>query len=419
MLNTKIYPNGLKLVVDQMKGFESVTLNLLVKTGSINETPGFFGISHFIEHMHFKGTTTKSAFEISKFFDSLGASINAYTNFEETDYHTKCASENIEKCVEMMADMLFNSTFDKTEMTREKQVVIEEIKMYKDDPESKAVDLSNKNFYAGTPFEREISGSISSVKNLTQKKLFEYKNKYYTPSNITLSFAGNISFEKAQKMVEKYFLPYFKNVGVTENLKFKKQKAITYQKAFKDNSQSIVLIAFPGLYADDKDVELAKIFNLAFGNGMSSLLFQKIREQLGLVYTISSGLFFNVAGGDISIEFGTSNNNVKIALEAVRDLIKDVLKNGISKEQFENAKNNLKNSIKLSFENTATVSIFHARRFAKQGIVVSKEEYIAAVENTKYEDLNKFLKKHFDTQNFSVTLVGKNTKIDLKKHFSF
>lgn len=419
MINTKIYPNGLKLVVEQMKGYESVAFNMFVKVGSINETEGYYGISHFIEHMLFKGTKTKSAYEISKIFDSLGANANAYTNYEETDYHTKSSSENAEKCVELMADMLFNSTFDNRELKRERKVVIEEIKMYRDDPESRAIENLNKNFYAGTPFERDIAGTISSVNGITQEKMFEYKNKYYIPNNITLSFAGNISFEKAQKYIEKYFLPNFNDGGKTENLKFQKEKAITFQKSFKDNSQSHVLIAFPGLRADDKDTELAKIFNIAFGSGMSSILFQKIREKLGLVYSISSSLFFNVAGGDISIEFGTSNKNVKIALEAIRDLIKDLLKNGIEKEQFEDAKNNLKSSIKLSFENTSTVSLFNARKFAKQSIIITKEEYIDAVGNAKYEDLDAFLKKHFDTKNYSVSLVGKNTKIDLKKHFSF
>ncbi len=419
MINTKIFKNGLKLVVEEMKGFESVAFNMFVGTGSINETPDIFGISHFIEHMLFKGTKTRNAFEISKTFDMLGANVNAYTNYEETDFYTKSASENLEKCVEIMSDMLFNSIFDKKEIEREKQVVIEEIKMYADDPESKAISLLNKNFYVGTPFERDIAGTVSTVKNLTQNKMFAYKNRYYVPQNITLSFAGNIDFETAQKLVEKYFLPNFKFNGEKVDKIFKKTKAITYSKAYKDNSQSQVLIAFPGLYFDDKNLDLGRIFNVAFGSGMSSILFQSIREKLGLVYSISSSIFTNCAGGDITIELATSTKNVGTALLAVKNEILNILNNGITKEQFENARSNLMSSIRLSFENTSTVSLFNAKKFAKLGKVISKEEYINSVKNARYENLNNYLKNHFQTDNFSVSVVGSNMKIDLKKYFNF
>ncbi len=417
MINTKVYPNGLKLVVEEMAGFESVAFNMFVNVGSVNETPDIFGISHFIEHMLFKGTKTKSAFEISKIFDGLGANVNAYTNYEETDFYVKCASENIEKCVEVFSDMLFNSSFDKKEMEREKRVVIEEIKMYDDDPESKAVRISNKNFYKGTPFERDIAGTTTSVKKLTQKKMFDYKNKYYCPKNITLSFAGKIDLKKAEKLVEKYFLNNFVFDGEKTNNHFERQKSVTFEKAFKDNEQSQVILSFPGLYADDNRVELGKIFNIAFGIGMSSILFQTIREKLGLVYSISSSQFTNCAGGDTTIEFATSTKNVAKALVAIKDEILEIKQNGITVEQFERARSNLISSIKLSFENTATVSLYNAKKFARLDRIVSKEEYIDAVKNAKIEDLMKYIQNLFDCDNYSVVVVGKDRNLDLKKYF--
>ena len=419
MIKTKIYPNGLKLVVDEMPHFESVAFNMFVNTGSTNETPGIFGISHFIEHMLFKGTKSRTSFEISKAFDQIGANVNAYTNFEETVFYTKSSSENAEKCVEIMSDMFFNSTFDKKEMEREKNVVIEEIKMYDDDPASKAASILNKHFYAGTPFERDIAGTISSVQNLTQKKMFDYKNKYYVAQNLTLSFAGKIDFETAQALVEKYFLPNFNFEGIKSINNFKKTTGKFFAKAFKDNSQSVVLISFPGMKLEDKDINLARIFNIAFGGGMSSILFQSIREKLGLVYSISSSIFANCAGGDITIEFATSTKNVGVALEAVKNVLNDILQNGVPKEQFEDARNNLISSIKLSFENTSAVCQYNAKKFAKLGKIVTKEEYIQSVQNAKYQDLAKFLKTHFTRDNFAVSVVGKDKNIDIKKHFCF
>ena len=417
MIKTKIYENGLKLIVNEMPGFESVAFNMFVKTGSINEAEGEYGISHFIEHMMFKGTITRSSYEISKTFDAMGAHINAYTSYEETDYYTKSAAEDTEKCVEVISDMLFNSVFDKAEMSREKKVVIEEIKMYDDDPQSRAELLVNKCFYDGTPYVRDIAGSISSVKGLTQKKIFEYKNKFYVPQNITLSFAGKINFKTAEKFVEKYFLPYFKNVGKKIENKYKPNQKVSYVKSFKDNEQSQVCITFPGIYRGDDKIYVASIFNKIFGQGMSCILFQSVREKLGLVYSISSSVSQNYAGGDMTINFATSNKNVGKALLEVKKQIAEILKNGVSIEQFLDAKNNYINSIKLSFENTSYVSLLNAKRYSLIGDILTKEKYIESIEAVTFEDLNKYIKTIFSNDHFAVAVVGRNKFLKIKNYF--
>ena len=417
MIKSKIYENGLKLVVSEMTGFESVAFNMFVKTGSVNEKSGEYGISHFIEHMLFKGTKTRTSFEISKTFDALGANVNAYTSLEETDYYTRSASENLEKCVEVLSDMLFNSTFDKKEMAREKLVVMEEIKMYDDDPASKAELLVNQHFYKGTPFQRDVAGSISSVKALSQKKMFEYMDRYYVPKNITLSFAGKIDFETAEKLVLKYFIPNFKRSGERVKNHFKNPKKISFSTAYKNNEQSHVCISFPSLYNGDENVYPAKIFDVIFGHGMSSILFQSVREKLGLVYSISSATATNSAGGDLTISFATSNKNVCNALLEVKKQIGTVSKNGVTKEQFLDAKNNLLNSVKLSFESTSFVSLFNAKRFAFLDDTISKEDYLQKIENVNYEDIQQYIKSCFSNKHYAVAVVGKNKNIDLKKFF--
>ena len=418
MIKTKQYENGLKLVVDEMAGFESVAFNIFVKTGSINERAGEYGVSHFIEHMLFKGTKTRSSYEISKEFDTIGANVNAYTSLEETDFYTKSASQDVEKCVEILSDMLFNSTFDKTEMAREKQVVIEEIKMYDDDPQSRAELIVNKNFYDGTPYSRDVAGSIASVKALTQSKMFDYKNRFYTPKNITLSFAGKIKFEKAEKLVQKYFLPYFESEEKSVEKIFKPKQKISFAKSFKNNEQSHVCISFPGLYRGDNAIYTAKIFDIIFGHGMSCILFQSIREKLGLVYSISSSVTQNHAGGDFTISFATSNKKVGKALAEIKNQIKELHKNGVSLEQFESAKSNFINSVKLSFENTSYVSLFNAKRYSLFDEILTKEQYIQNIQAVKYQDVLEYIKTCFSSKHFSISVVGKNKNLDIKKYFN-
>ena len=415
-MQTKIYPNGLKLVVEEMSGFESVAFNMFFKTGSINEKPSEYGISHFIEHMMFKGTKKRDSFEISKAFDDLGASVNAYTSFESTCYYTKCASEHIENCVEIFSDMLFNSVFDKTEMEREKNVVIEEIKMYADDPQSMVEMLANKNFYCNLPYARDISGTITNVKSITQGKMFAYKNKFYVPQNLTLSFAGKINLKTAEKLVEKYFLNNFEFVGEKVEHQFENRANINYGKQFKDNEQSQVVVSFPGLSNKSTDKFVAKVFNKAFGSGMSSILFQSIREKLGLVYSIYSSVSANYAGGDLSISFATSNKNVKNALIALQKEIENLKENGLSDEQFNSAKNGLITAIKLQYESTSNVSHINAKGFAYDELI-SKLEYINSVKKVTNQQVHQFIKTHF-AKHYTVAVVGRNKSLNLKNFFT-
>ncbi|MGN1212513.1 MAG: M16 family metallopeptidase [Christensenellales bacterium] len=417
MVKTKIFKNGLKLVVDKMENYESVSFNMFVKVGSVCEEQGFYGIAHYIEHMLFKGTATRSSLDISKELDKIGANVNAYTDKEETVYYTKSTAENTEKCVEILSDMLFNSVFDKQEMAREKKVVLEEIKMYQDDAPSRAELLINQAFYSNNPFGRDVAGTMQSVKSLTREKILAFMHKYYVPQNITLSFAGNIDFETALKLVEKYFLPYFKQNGNDVKNDFETANNINVLKSFKDNAQSQVCISFAGVKRGDADLYVAKIFDVAFGVGMSSILFQRIREQLGLVYSIYSNTIANSAGGDMTIRFATTTKNVPLALTAIAEEIQKVKQNGLTDEQFENAKNNLISTIKLSFETTSFVSLFNAKNMAFDSKVITKEQYIKRVNAVKQKDILPYLNKTLVPNNFSISYVGDNTRLNLQKYF--
>lgn len=416
MINTKVYPNGLRLVVDEMKNFESCAFHILVCTGSVNEDESNYGISHFIEHMLFKGTEKRTASQIVRELDSLGANVNAYTDKSETVYYTKSTGDNVESCVEILSDMLYNSVFDEKEMSREKKVVLEEIAMYQDDAFSCAEMLASSSFYCGTPYAPDVAGTKKSVRGIKRKDIKEYMQRFYTPSNIVISFAGNITLKKAEKLVEKYFkTDECLNNAKTELKKCSPTIKSKVSKKYKDNEQSHICITYPALDLNDERRTALNVFNIAWGGGMSSLLFQVIREKLGLVYSIGCSAGANTAGGDTTIHFATTDKNVPVALKTIRQIIDEIVKNGIPEKTFETAKKYYMNSLKLAYENTSAVSLANAKRLAYLNKVTTKQEIVEKIEKVTNNDVSELVKKIYNNENFTISYVGKNTKRDLLK----
>ncbi len=418
MIKTKIYSNGLKLVVEEMPSFESCSIYVMVKTGSVNETEGYYGISHFIEHMLFKGTKKRNSFQITKDFASIGASVNAFTSNSKTAYYTKCVADQAENCAEILSDMFFNSVFDEKEMNAEKQVVCEEIAMYQDNPNAVCETNLNKIFYNGTEYSRDIGSTQENVKSITRDKILEYTKKNYTPKNCVISFAGNISFEKAQIIVEKYFLNNF-TASDFENLEtLKMPNLLEHQiSAFKDNKQAVLTISYPGLTGNHPNQYVIKLLNYAFGVGMSSRLFQKIREELGLVYSIYSDYVNNDAYGDFTIFLSTTNKNVPLALSKIKEEVEAVASKGITLEEFERAKIRCIASLKMSYENTSNVAATNATKFLKFDITRTKEETISNIEQVTLEEVNKMAKEIFLSKRFAVSYVGPQKEINLLEFY--
>ncbi len=423
----KKYKNGITLACTNMQGFDSVAFNIYVKTGSLNEEEGNYGISHFIEHMLFKGTKKRSAYEIAKQLDSLGANVNAYTDKEETTYFFTTTNDNIENCVEILSDMFFNSTFDEVEMKREKNVVCEEISMYNDDADAKSELLVNEIFYNGTNYARDVAGSKQSVKNLTKAKIKKYMDKFYTPENTIISFSGNIKMSEAEKLMEKYFL---KEYGLTKKDEVEfvegeiKEKTVKTKienqtiKKYKDNEQANICISYKAMAKTDSDKETLAILLTAFGRGMSSKLFQRIREKLGLVYSINCGCALNYAGGDTTIHFATTTKNAPLALKAIKQEIQKLIDDGFTESEFLDAKNNYIAAIKLSYESTASMNLKVCKDLQNYGRIVYKTEMLEKTMQVSLEKLNKLFKKIFDTDKFCISYVGQNTRINLLNNYT-
>ncbi|MDE7158571.1 MAG: insulinase family protein, partial [Clostridiales bacterium] len=205
MVETRTLDNGVRVIVKRMEGLLSVTMGVLVGTGAAFETDKEDGISHFIEHMQFKGTPTRTAFQISDAFDALGAQVNAFTGKDMTCYYAKATSDHAAEAFALLADLFLNSTFPEDEMEREKGVVVEEINMDEDSPEDLCLDLLSRAVFGNKNYGRNILGPAENVKGFTREDLFRYKQERYCPENIVVSFAGNISLGAAAGLAEKYF----------------------------------------------------------------------------------------------------------------------------------------------------------------------------------------------------------------------
>lgn len=418
MINTKVYNNGLKLVVEEMPNFESVCLYVMVKTGSANEKEGFYGISHFIEHMLFKGTKTRSSFDMTKEFEEIGANVNAFTSYTKTAYYAKSIGEHVEKSAELLSDMFFNSTFKDEDIEAEKKVVCEEIAMYLDNPNAVCEMNTNSVFYNDTPYMRDVAGNEQDVLSLNREKIDLYMKENYVPKNVVISFAGNITQKQAENIVQRYFLNNFvnENKEIVYEIKEPIQKANQIAE-FKDNKQAVLCISYPAVLLGDDRLYTIKLLNIIFANGMSSRLFQTIREKLNLVYGISGSVGANNAYGDYSLFLSTTNKNVPLALSKIKEEIDKLVKDGVTSEELVRAKTKFISIAKMSYENTSNVSSGNAVDFLFLNNVREKEEIINLVNNISLKEVNDIAKNIFTSKRFVVSYVGPQKEIDLLKHF--
>lgn len=407
MKYSKKYDNGLKLIINKIDGLLSVSCGILVKTGSSNETAKENGISHFIEHNLFKGTTTRTAFEISDAIDSIGGQINAFTSKELTCYYTKSTSEHLETSLEVLSDIFFNSTFDKKEMDKEKQVIIEEINMTNDSPEDLCLDLLSTAYYGKNGYGRTILGSEKNVLSFDLDAVNNYMKKYYTADNVCISIAGNVDVESAIKLVDKYFANNFINV---KSAKQKEQTSYNYDKLYKykKTEQTHLALCFPAYSSsDDKSISLS-ILSAVFGGGMSSRLFQKIREELGLAYSVYSYPSQYKNNGILEIYAGVGNGVRDKAFKAIVSETEKMQRYGITEKEFKRGKAQMKSSFVMGQESTSSQMLIHGKYLLFLDEVFDFEKRISQIDDVDLDNVNKVANDVLRFENFATASVGVN-----------
>ena len=412
MVYTKKFPSGLRLVVKQIDGLLSVSMGVLVGTGSCFEREEENGISHFIEHMMFKGTQKRNAFEISNAMDRIGAQVNAFTSKDITCYYAKSTSDHAGEAFEILSDFVLNSIFPEEEMDREKGVVCEEIAMTEDTPDDLCLDVLAEAYFGNEGYGRPILGPAKNVKGFTRQNLFAYINERYNPENIVISFAGNIDVNYAEDIVAKFF-----EQSLVKR-PFNDRKKVIYNKGRslyrrKDIEQVHMAFAWPSLAREDKRMDAALVMNTVLGGGMSSRLFQKVREQMGLAYSVYSYISSFTEGGILTVYAGVNPANVYKAQEAIMNTIDDFRKNKFSTEEFLRGKEQLKSSVILSQENTASQMIAYGKYMLYNNTALDLERRMQEIDSMKTEDCEEALALNFDASQMAAAAVG-----NLKKPLS-
>jgi predicted Zn-dependent peptidase len=394
--------NGVRVVLEHIPTVRSVAIGVWIGTGSRNENPENNGISHFLEHMIFKGTKTKTAREIAESFDSIGGQVNAFTSKEYTCYYAKVLDTHADFALETLADMFFNSIFDEEELKKEKKVVYEEIKMYEDTPDDIVHDLLSKAIYGNHPLGYPILGTEETLATFTGETLKNYMNELYTPDNVVISIAGNVN-ESFIKAVEKFFGYYeTKNTALAENEPSFHSNHVTRKK---DIEQAHLCLGYKGLQVGHEDVYSLIVLNNVLGGSMSSRLFQDVREQKGLAYSVFSYHSAYQDSGILTIYGGTGSSQLDELFETIQETLGKLKNDGITQKELTNCKEQLKGSLMLSLESTNS----RMSRNGKNELLLKRhrslDEIVDLIDHVTKESVDKLANSIFTDQH-SVAIIS-------------
>lgn len=385
--------NGMSLILAPQKGAESMTLLVLVKIGSRYEPLKLNGVSHFIEHLMFKGTERRpSTLMISKELDRYGAEYNAYTGKDLTGYFIKMDSEHTAQAIDLLHDMLFHSLYDPKEIDRERSVIIEELKMFEDNPREHISDLLEERLFEGSSLGRNIAGTRQSVGRISRRELVGYKDAYYIPSRITVALSGKI-VPNAVEMIKNTFgrvpnpkqgndMPFtcFKIPTKTGN-------ALALQK--KQTEQTQLALSFYGLPFGHPDKHAVTLLASILGGSMSSRLFIEIRERRGLCYAIGASHDSLEDTGSFTIAAGLDHGRLKEALQAIYAELNKIIQEKVDAEELARAKDHIRGHLALAFEDSAVRAEWYGRQWLYERKLESPENRVKQLQKVTAEDVRK------------------------------
>lgn len=380
MYRKLILDNGVRLVTERIPTLRSATVGLWVNTGSRDESPEQAGYSHFIEHMFFKGTTTRSATDISREIDSLGGEMNAFTTRETTTFYVKVLDQHLAKALDLLSDLFHRSRFGTKEIEKEKQVVLEEIRMVQDDPEDLVQELHTGQVMGRHPLGRPILGRESTIARLRRNDLLEYIETHYRPQEMVLAVAGNFDQRELERTIIRTFGRRRQSSNVLPHQRWPPDHCGGLLMKRKPLEQVHLCVGLKGIAASHKDRYVVYVLNSVLGGSVSSRLFQEVREKRGLAYSIYSCLSGYSDGGTITIYAGTRASEVERVIDLIRRQVKKMATNGIERSELKRTKDQMKGSLMLSLESS------HSRmnKLAKDELIAgghtSLEEMLAEIE---------------------------------------
>lgn len=407
--NKKTLPNGLKIITVPMPSFESATALVMVGAGSRYENSKNNGISHFLEHMAFKGTKSRPTYmEVAGLIDGIGGEFNAFTNKEYTGYYIKASKNNIEICLDLLSDMIQNSLLEPSEIEKEKGVIIEEINLYEDTPMRKIGDIYERLLYGNTPLGWDIAGEKDIIRSLKREDFTAYLESYYSPSNMTVIVAGGVEPQKGVELVEKHFanMKPFKT-GKPLKIKEAQKKPESLIKT-KKTEQAHLALGFRTVPIDSPEKFPLWVLSAVLGGGMSSRLFAEVREKRGLAYYVRSSSDQYTDAGSLVI---TSGVDPKRAVEAVEVIISEIadLRDGkkrIKKDELKKAKESIKGHTVLELEDSRSASIFYATQDILEKKILNPSEILKKIDKVTEGEIMEVAKKYFRDKGLNLALIG-------------
>ena len=402
---------GITVVLEPMPHVRSISLGVWVNAGSIFESETNSGVSHFIEHMLFKGTERRSAVDISMETDAIGANLNAFTAKECTCFHIKALDEDMPLCVDLLSDLVLHSRIDPEELAREKGVILEEIAMNRDFPEDLVFEKAAESFYDGLPLAKEILGTEETVFGLYAEDLRAYMASHYTAENIVIAAAGSFDEARLLEELERRFaeVPHGRRMPVPV---YEPKGGVSYSFTEKDVEQVHTVLLFPGAALASEDSFTLSVLSNILGGSMSSRLFRHIREERGLCYSVYSYPTMYRGIGSLGIYVASTEKQAAEALRLIFAELDDLLENGVTEEELVRCRQQLKGSYVLGMESSSA----HMNAIGKTALLMETaydaEETLRKIESVTRDRVTERIPRTFLRDRFTLASVGRLGKLE-------
>jgi predicted Zn-dependent peptidase len=403
----RVLKNGLTVLSVPVPHVESVTMSIFVKAGSRYEPARINGLSHFLEHLHFKGTKKyPTAKKLSEVVDSIGGEFNANTGKEHTQYFIRAASQHLPLVFEVLTDMLQNPLFDDKEMQREKGVIIEEINMYKDNPQIHIEALFEETLWPNTALGRDIAGTAEIIRNSKRKDIVDYRNQYYRPSNIIIAVSGKFDQAQLDEMIDKSWSKVSdKKVAKWEKVTGK-QTTPRLSIENKKTEQAHMIVGFPAYQYGHKKNHILRLLAVILGGGMSSRLFIQIRERRGLAYYVGASFNNYLDTGNFLVQAGLKISSAGEALETILTELRKVRDEGVTATELKKAKAYIKGKVALGLESSHAQLDWHLNQEAFVGKIRSVKELFEQINKVTLVDIQSVAKEIIQNNKLNMALIG-------------
>jgi len=405
-----VLPSGLRIVTEEVPSVRSAAIGIWVNVGSRDETPAVAGASHFLEHLLFKGTTRRTALEISATIEAVGGEMNAFTSKEYTCFYARVIDTDLPMAIDVVSDLITSSIVSALDVDAERKVVLEEIAMRDDDPSDLVHDLYAETYYGDTQLGRPILGTIKSISDMTRSSVFNYYKKKYLPQDLVVAVAGNIKHKRVVAMVEEAlsrdnFLDVKGSPQIRPNTPVKTKPMQSVGLMTRKTEQAHMFYGMEGVARSDERRFAMGVLASALGGGMSSRLFQEIREKRGLAYSVYAYAQQFAGSGQIGFYAGCNPTKAIEVIEIIREVLADVAENGMSHEEIERAKGAVRGSLVLSQEDSGSRMSRIGKNEIVYGQVMGFDEILKAISRVNPTDVRE-IANEFLTKSPTLALVG-------------